>query len=161
MVKETDIKQSLTYNILKKFNYIYGAFMVFPIALLLGNIGSENPAIIVLPIIMIVILSILIIRQVIDMITIVKHAKTFEKCSGRVVTIAEGYLRYARVIIVFKDFMNEEHRMATHHLFMVYELPDYMEKDLIVYYSKDYPKVVIGSIVKDETQEEDSSGLNV
>ena len=161
MVKETDIKQSLTYSTLKRFNYVYGAFMVFPIALLLGSIGSDNPAIIVLPIIMILILSVLIIRQVIDMRTMVKRAKTFEECSGRVATIAEGYLRYARVVIVFKDFMNEEHRMTTHHLFMVYELPDYMEKDLIVYYSKDYPKVLIGSIVKDETQEEDSNGMDL
>ena len=108
MVKETDIKQSLTYSTLKRFNHVYGAIIVFPIALLLGNIGSDKPA-----------------------------------------------------IIVFKDFMNEEHRMMTHHLFMVYELPDYMEKDLIIYYSKDYPKVLIGSIVKDETQEEDSNGINL
>ncbi|HPG43915.1 MAG TPA: hypothetical protein PLJ98_08935 [Acholeplasmataceae bacterium] len=162
MVNERDIKKSVTYTTLKKFNYVYAVILIIPIAMLFTITGSDTPTLIVIPIIFFTFLGGLMINRAMEMKTMLKLTKTFEECVGRIVSVSYGYSRgYTKVVIAFKDFMNEDHRLTSHNLFMIHELAKYMEKDLIIYYSKEYPKVVIGSIMKDETQEEDSNGMNL
>lgn len=162
MVNERDIKKSITYTTLKKFNYVYAVILIIPIAMLFTITGSDEPTLIFVPIIFFTFLGGLMINRAMEMKTMLKLTKTFEECVGRIVSVSYGYSRgYTKVVIAFKDFMNEDHRLTSHNLFMIHELAKYMEKDLIIYYSKEYPKVVIGSIMKDETQEEDSNGMNL
>ena len=100
------------------------------------------------PIVFSVILILLIggftIYHVLVLRKILQHAESFEKCDGRIVSISSTTNRgYAKMVVEFKDFMNEDYDMESHSVFTVNEIGDHIGQGVVIYFSKEYPIVLI------------------
>lgn len=154
-MKFEELQKSKSYQKILNIIGIFGAIFVFVFALLVSSIGTKEAGAIVIAVLLTLALLWFMLFYVNELIKIKRLAKTFEKYSGKVVNInSTGGRGMVKFVIVFEDYMGEEHRMLSHGIFSQFETPDYMEKELVIYYSKDYPKVLIANIT-DETEIQD------
>ncbi|HPG42791.1 MAG TPA: hypothetical protein PLJ98_03175 [Acholeplasmataceae bacterium] len=155
-MKKEDIRNTVTYNKLLSYIFIFGVFSFIILLFLIGMITSDYGAAIFMSVFLLVVILTFVIYYIYELRTIMKVAKTFEKCIGRVSTVTNGhYLNTSELVVTFKDFMNEEHRMKSHNMFAIHEIGNYMDKDIIIYYSKEYPKVLIGKLITEESSIDD------
>jgi hypothetical protein len=153
-MKFEELQKSKSYQKILTNIGILGAFFVFVFALFMFSIGTTEAG----PIVISILLSLGMIAYmgyyVQDVMKIKRLAKTFEKCTGRAVNIAGVGRGTIKFVIVFEDDMGEEHRMPSHGFFSSHEAPSYMEKDIEIYFSKEYPKVLIAKDPDEELANE-------
>ncbi len=145
-MKKEDIKRTLTYQKLRKNVYIFSAFFSFifllSITVILTANGEATP--IVFSVILILLIGGFTIYHVLVLRKILQHAESFEKCDGRIVSITSTTNRgYTKMVVEFKDFMNEDYHMESHSVFTVNEIGDHMGQGVVIYFSKEYPIVLI------------------
>lgn len=145
-MKFEELKKSKSYQKIMNIITIYAILFFVILIVLIVSIGTDVPTATFLVVLIAAAIFGAIFYYVKDILAIKKNAKSFEKCTGRVVNLTGSYGRdMTKFMIVFEDFMNVEHRMPSHGIFTVYEISEYMEKEIVIYYSKNYPKVLIAN----------------
>jgi hypothetical protein len=153
-MKFEELQKSKSYQKILNLIGIIGAFFVFVFALFMFSIGTKEAGPIVISVLLTLSMIAVMAYYVQDVIKIKKLAKTFEKCTGRAVNIAAVGRGTIKFVIAFKDDMGEEHRMPSHGFFSSHDASSYMEKDIDIYYSKKYPKVLIAKDLDEELANE-------
>jgi hypothetical protein len=148
MVTERDIKQSVSYHLLKNYLLICLFLALIPIALMIMAISlNANDAVVLMAVVSLAPI-IAIIKIALKMRDLVQSALSFERSIGRAVSVTGSSFRdITRLVIVFKDSMDKDYRMSTHRLFTINEMGNYMDKDLKIYYSVKLSKVLIAEVI--------------
>ena len=158
-MKKEDIKRTITYQKLRKNAYIFSAFFSFIFLLFITVIftanGEATP--IVFSVILIGMFGGFTIYQFLVLRKILQYAESFEKCDGRIVSITSTTNRgYAKMIVEFKDFMEEDYRMESHNVFTINEIGDHMGHEVVIYFSKEYPIVLVDRFKTEKTAIDDA-----
>lgn len=148
MVTERDIKQSVSYHLLKNYLLICLFLALIPIALMIMAISlNANDAVVLMAVVSLAPI-IAIIKIALKMRDLVQSALSFERSIGRAVSVTGSSFRdITRLVIVFKDSMDKDYRMSTHRLFTINKMGKYMDKDLKIYYSVKLSKVLIAEVI--------------
>jgi hypothetical protein len=158
-MKKEDIKRTLTYQKLRKNVYIFSAFFSFIVLLFIAVILNANGegTRVVLAGFLILVVGGYALYHILDLRMILHHAESFEKCDGRIVSVTSGSSRgYGKMIIEFKDFMNKDYRMESHNIFTINEIGDHMGQEVVIYFSKEYPIVLIDQYHLEQTGTDDA-----
>jgi hypothetical protein len=158
-MKKEDIKRTLTYQKLRKNVYIFSAFFSFIVLLFIAVILNANGdgKRVVLAGFLLLVVGGYALYHILDLRMILLHAESFEKCDGRIVSITSGSGRgYAKMIVEFKDFMKEDYRMESHNVFTINEIGDQMGHEVVIYFSKAYPIVLIDQFNTEKTATDDA-----
>lgn len=159
-MKKEDIKKTLTYQKLRKNAYIFSAFFSFIILLFIVviiNANGEGTRVVLASFLLIVVGG-YALNIVLDLQMILRHAESFEKCEGRIVSVKSSSTSrgYGKMIVEFKDFMEEDYRMESHNVFMINEIGDHMGHEVVIYFSKEYPIVLIDQFKTEKTAMNDA-----
>lgn len=143
MNKDT-FKKTKTYRAFMNQIILFMSVGLFFLFILIYGLVTDEFASTYVGIIFILLVIGLAIPPFYHLYNISKKLKTFQSFHGKVVNVESSYNRQwpVRLVIQFRDERGVERRMQTHAVIYTTNLSNYLEKEVQVYFSEDFPYVL-------------------